>query len=64
MSQWHREHPELIGTDADPWMDLPSYREAMRTTPRICGGCLRETSDLNYRNLCRRCRYVDEWDNA
>lgn len=26
MSQWHREHPELTGTDADPWMIHESYR--------------------------------------
>lgn len=26
MSQWHREHPELAGTDADPWMQHESYR--------------------------------------
>lgn len=28
MSQWHREHPELVGTDADPWMVHESYRIA------------------------------------
>jgi hypothetical protein len=26
MSQWHREHPELTGTDADPWMIHEDYR--------------------------------------
>lgn len=26
MSGWHREHPELVGTDADPWMMHESYR--------------------------------------
>lgn len=26
MSGWHREHPELVGTDADPWMQHESYR--------------------------------------
>lgn len=25
MSSWHREHPELVGTDADPWMIHASY---------------------------------------
>lgn len=28
MSAWHREHPELAGTEADPWMHIPSYRAA------------------------------------
>lgn len=26
MSQWHREHPELAGTDADPWMANKTHR--------------------------------------
>lgn len=30
MSGWHRENPELVGTDADPWMRHESYR---RTIP-------------------------------
>jgi hypothetical protein len=28
MSGWHRENPELVGTDADPWMMHESYRRA------------------------------------
>jgi hypothetical protein len=28
MSQWHRENPELTGTDADPWMEVPGHAEA------------------------------------
>lgn len=28
MSEWHREHPELAGTWADPWMQHESYRKA------------------------------------
>jgi hypothetical protein len=28
MSAWHRENPELAGTDADPWMVHESYRQA------------------------------------
>jgi hypothetical protein len=27
MSQWHREHPELTGTDSDPWMRHDWYRK-------------------------------------
>jgi hypothetical protein len=27
MGSWHRENPELIGTDADPWMVNESYRK-------------------------------------
>jgi hypothetical protein len=29
MSSWHREHPELTGTGADPWMQHASYRTAL-----------------------------------
>lgn len=28
MSQWHREHPELCGTSADPWMRNDLHRQA------------------------------------
>lgn len=28
MSGWHRDNPELVGTDADPWMMHESYRRA------------------------------------
>jgi hypothetical protein len=30
MSSWHREHPELAGTDADPWMSNPGHAAAAR----------------------------------
>lgn len=30
MSSWHREHPELAGTDADPWMANPAHAAAAR----------------------------------
>lgn len=26
MGEWHRENPELVGTDADPWMANPLHR--------------------------------------
>ena len=29
MSEWHRENPELAGTEADPWMIHESYRKAV-----------------------------------
>lgn len=32
MSQWHRDNPELAGTDADPWMRNESYRKALGHT--------------------------------
>lgn len=28
MSGWHRDNPELVGTDADPWAIHESYRRA------------------------------------
>lgn len=31
MGQWHREHPELVGTYGDPWMIHEDYR---RLIPR------------------------------
>jgi hypothetical protein len=29
MSGWHRDHPELAGTDSDPWMMHAGYRQAV-----------------------------------
>lgn len=26
MGEWHRDNPDLVGTDADPWMIHASYR--------------------------------------
>lgn len=39
MSQFHRDRPELAGTDQDPWMQHQSYRDAMRTTEHECPEC-------------------------
>lgn len=30
MGSWHRENPELCGTNADPWMQHPGHRAAYR----------------------------------
>lgn len=30
MSQWSHEHPELVGTDADPWMIDGRHRLAAK----------------------------------
>lgn len=30
MSGWHRDNPELVGTDADPWMANPAHAAAHR----------------------------------
>lgn len=30
MSQWSHENPELVGTDADPWMANPAHAAAAR----------------------------------
>lgn len=30
MSQFHRERPELVGTDRDPWMRIEGYRKLVR----------------------------------
>jgi uncharacterized paraquat-inducible protein A len=30
MSGWHRDNPELVGTDADPWMANPAHAAAAR----------------------------------
>lgn len=35
MSQWHRDHPELCGTDADPWMSVPVHRQAVDELRRM-----------------------------
>jgi hypothetical protein len=28
VSGWHRTHPDLAGTAADPWMSIPAHRQA------------------------------------
>ena len=30
MGEWHRDNPELVGTDSDPWMQIPSHAAAAR----------------------------------
>lgn len=30
MGEWHREHPELAGTEADPWMANVGHAAAAR----------------------------------
>ena len=37
MSEWHRDNPELAGTDADPWMMHETYRSAMAEVKRMSG---------------------------
>lgn len=59
MSQWHREHPELAGTDADPWMQHDSYRKATEQHWRESGDYCNEcgTFLMNHeRGLCEECR--------
>lgn len=29
MSEWHRDNPEMVGTDADPHMAQSTYRTAL-----------------------------------
>lgn len=38
MSGWHREHPELTGTDADPWMANPAHAAAALEARQIASG--------------------------
>ena len=35
MSGWHRENPELAGTDADPWMANAAHAAAWREVQMI-----------------------------
>jgi hypothetical protein len=45
MSAWHREHPELVGTDADPWMANPTHAAAHRELEK------RDRADASARRL-------------
>lgn len=45
MSAWHREHPELVGTDADPSMQNPGHAAAFRELE------LRDRADASARRL-------------
>lgn len=38
MSQFHRHNPELVGTDADPWMQHDAYYKLPQSTRR-CFDC-------------------------
>jgi hypothetical protein len=46
MSGWHREHPELTGTSADPWMANPSHRRAAQEVTRL-QGCPRTSDEVD-----------------
>lgn len=59
MGQFHREHPELIGTSADPWSQHESYRKAIAEVERDCEGCGRYTR-LSLDGLCVECE-KDGW---
>jgi len=39
MSQWHRENPDLVGTEDDPAMINPGYRQAVQSVERQCPEC-------------------------
>jgi hypothetical protein len=57
MSGWHRDNPELVGSDADPWMMHAGYRQAMRQHWREspdyceCGRFL----EAHERGVCEEC---------
>jgi hypothetical protein len=58
MSQWHREHPELAGTDADPWMQHESYRKATSYVKRLSGDYCRECETFlqpGEHHVCSEC---------
>lgn len=46
MSQWHRDNPELMGTEADPWMRHESYRNALGSLAELKREMLAEQRDL------------------
>lgn len=46
MGGWHREHPELVGTDADPWMIHESYRR-FAPVPEAERDLLRDEREAN-----------------
>jgi hypothetical protein len=45
VSAWHRDNPELVGTDADPWMRNPTHAAAHRELE------LRDRADASARRL-------------
>lgn len=58
MSQWHRDNPELTGSDADPWMIHASYRTALRQTWRESSDLCSECGDVlmgAQRGVCEEC---------
>lgn len=62
MSGWHREHPELVGTDADPWSIHPGYQASVREArmyqqfPDLDNMIARAEADSTH--VCRECPEV------
>ncbi len=50
MSDFHRDHPELVGTADDPWMTHEAYRKALDFS--------------GYPDACTRCGTWIEWDTG
>lgn len=62
MSRWHREHPELAGTDADPWMHNPGHRAAYESLVRE--GHIDPPDDLPFKTVIRPSEAELELDNG
>lgn len=59
MGAWHRENPELAGTDADPWMANPAHAaaalEARQTTVGFNDSWIAEQERLQLTFDCEAC---------
>lgn len=68
MSGWHRDHPELTGTDADPWMANPAHAAAHAEVQgmdamRRAGYSSIEEAEAAHAFVCtdEDCREVQPW---
>lgn len=65
MSAWHRNHPELVGTGADPWMRNEGYQKALPThlsSDAPPCGCEAPHHDLDGVDRARDDAREDVWD--
>jgi DnaJ-class molecular chaperone len=65
MSRWHRNHPELVGTSADPWTIHEDYRRLVeRVAIDVCARC-GGSGEIHFNRTGRSDPHRDpQWDDS
>lgn len=61
MSDFHRNHPDLVGTEADPWMIHSDYREAV-ARGSVTDGMIAQAEEERDSRICECGHRWDEHD--